>query len=100
MIVSPVPLLVYQPPIATVRLKVEAPSTIAAPFTLRTPAFVLVALVPPFVHPPPILTVPVNVEAPPTVTVPVRVEVPSTDVAPIGGYLANCLYQRVDEWCD
>ena len=91
MIVSPFPLLVYPPPIATVQLNVEAPSIIAAPFTLRTPVSVLVALVPPFVYSPPILTVPVNVEALPTVAVPVKVEVPSTDVAPIGGYLANCL---------
>ena len=81
MIVAPVPPLVYPPPIITVPLKVEVPSTIADPFTLRTQASVLVALVQSFTYPPPILTVPVNVEALPIVTVPVTVEALSTVVA-------------------
>ena len=57
MIVAAVPLLVYSPPIITVQLKVEVPSTIADPFTLRTQAFVLVVPVPLITYPPPILTV-------------------------------------------
>ena len=81
MIVAPVPPLVYPPPITTVPLKVEVPSTIADPFAVRTQASVIVALVS-FVYPTPILTVPVHVEALLIVTVPVKVEAPSTVVAP------------------
>ena len=54
MIVAPIPPLVYPPPITTVPLKVEVPSTNADPFAVRTQASVIVALVS-FVYPPPII---------------------------------------------